>query len=589
MRLRRHFVSALACLMLCAFAPARIHAETPTSVLSLIPAEADLLFEIRSPRKIHDLLQQWEALKELQKFPNAREFLTSTQARRFFQLLAYYEKELGASYPDLVDRLTSGGVAVGVKFGPNPAPLLLAIQGKDEKLTAEISKIALKVLEEELQRQESKERPQTTTYQNVKVVNVGKEFHLATLGSVILIANHDKALQRGIDLYKGKSKGSLADSPSVKEAFNVLPKDPLARFWLNMETVRKGPGGAEAFKTPREPIQTIFFGNYFDVLGRTPSLCGALAMTPAGFLTTIRVPRGREGMGPELGLHMPLDPKQTGTKPLLEPKGVLYSDSNYLDLARIWEDRSKLFGKDAIKAMEDFDKDSSRIPFVKVQLSKMLTEAGSYHRFVAVNQPKGGYTKQPKTTVPAFAIVLEMRDPDAFTKTVDPVLRSAAFFVGGQASLKLVEEKYKDCNLVGYRFPEDKPLRADVNDTRFGYSPCFFNVGNQFVASSTIELGRELIDILQAEAKAPGKPEVATSRVRTYATGVAEILQLFEDQLVTQAILDQAVPANEAREQVKAFIELVRRQGSLGYQVVFTEKEFHFDILIKGEKAARTK
>ena len=39
--------------------------------------------------------------------------------------------------------------------------------------------------------------------------------------------------------------------------------------------------------------------------------------------------------------------------------------------------------------------------------------------------------------------------------------------------LKLVEEKHGDLTLVGYRFPEDVPLRGDTNDLRFNFSPCF--------------------------------------------------------------------------------------------------------------------
>ena len=116
-------------------------------------------------------------------------------------------------------------------------------------------------------------------------------------------------------------------------------------------------------------------------------------------------------------------------------------------------------------------------------------------------------------------------------------------------------------------------------------------VGNQFVACSTIELARELIDLLQTEARTSPQPIAATSRSRIYASGIAEIIQLFEDQFVTQAILDQAVPAKEAREQVKAFIELLRRQGSLGTDVTFSEKEFRFDLFSAAvkDKGKRTK
>ena len=75
----------------------------------------------------------------------------------------------------------------------------------------------------------------------------------------------------------------------------------------------------------------------------------------------------------------------------------------------------------------------------------------------------------------------------------EPLLRAAALFGGSQASLKMTEEKIQDCNLVGYRFPEDKPLKADVNDIRFNFSPCFVAVGNQFMVASRIQLGKELI------------------------------------------------------------------------------------------------
>ncbi len=580
MRHKSLFLAGLACLLLCA---PRSRAEAPPSPLRLIPAEADLLVEFKSVRQLHDLILDLDVVKELRKFPNTREFFNSTQARRFFQLLAYYEKELGQQYPDLLEQLTGGGVALGVKLGPNPGPLLLVVQGKDEKLTKQFTEMALKVIEQEFQRQEAKQKVEKITADGTEFVKIG-DLLLTTVGSTILLSNNDVALHKALALARGKGGKSLADVESVREAYRLLPGGLLTVGWLNMETIRKAPGAADFYKTPRDAGLSITFGSYVDVLGRAPFVCFGLARTSEGILTTIRLPRGREGMGAELALHMPTDAKLPGSRPLLAPKGVLYSDSNYLDLARIWEDREKLFNKQAVKAMEDFNKNTGRFPLPGLQLSKLLTTAGTYHRTVVVNQPKAGYKTQPKTSIPAFALLFEMRDPKTFSQTLEAVLRAAALFAGNQAGLKLTEEKYRDLNLVGYRFPEDRPLRQDVNDVRFNFSPCFCRVGNQFVLCSTIELGRELIDLLQAEAQGPIPAAPATSRTRIYSSGIAEILQLFEDQLVTQAILDQAVPANEAREQVKAFIELVRRQGTLNLDITFQEKQTSLDIRIKTEK-----
>src|SRR6185437_8166875 len=116
--------------------------------------------------------------------------------------------------------------------------------------------------------------------------------------------------------------------------------------------------------------------------------------------------------------------------------------------------------------------------------------------------------------------------------------------------------------IVGYRFDdktepkEGDVLKQDVNDIRFNFSPCYVRVDNQFLLCSTIELCRELIDILVAEKKNPSKSKLPASD-RFSAAGFAQLLGGVKDQLIAQTILDQAVPPGEAREQVQAFIKLV--------------------------------
>src|SRR5262249_50850280 len=74
------------------------------------------------------MLERWSDLHPI------KEYRDSTNARLFGQLVACFEKELGAKWPDLLDRLAGGGAVVAVKPGPNPAPALLVLQGKDEQL-----------------------------------------------------------------------------------------------------------------------------------------------------------------------------------------------------------------------------------------------------------------------------------------------------------------------------------------------------------------------------------------------------------------------------------------------------------------------
>src|SRR5262249_40056911 len=129
-----------------------------------------------------------------------------------------------------------------------------------------------------------------------------------------------------------------------------------------------------------------------------------------------------------------------------------------------------------------------------------------------------------------------------------------------------------------------KVLKQDVNDIRFNFTPCFVRVGNQYVICSTLDLCKELIDLLQAEAKAPAPMTPTTIRDKFYSAGIAEILSVFEDTFTTHGVLDQAIPAEEARAQVKAFVAIVRDLGVFTAEATFEEKSFRYDFRARPKK-----
>src|ERR1700682_6452353 len=101
----------------------------PPSPLRLVPREADLLLEVPHPRRLVESVTTLDLLKQLQAFSAVREIYDSTNYRRFNQLGAYFEKQLGFKWPELLDRLAGGGAVLAVKLGPDPAPSLFVFQG----------------------------------------------------------------------------------------------------------------------------------------------------------------------------------------------------------------------------------------------------------------------------------------------------------------------------------------------------------------------------------------------------------------------------------------------------------------------------
>ena len=112
----------------------------------------------------------------------------------------------------------------------------------------------------------------------------------------------------------------------------------------------------------------------------------------------------------------------------------------------------------------------------------------------------------------------------------------------------------------------------------FNISPCFAKVGNQFFVASTVELGRELVDMLQ---KPDGAASPKTTQMRAYAAGAATLLKAFEDQLLTQAILDRATTVEEARKEAARLVEWIRNLGRLQMELEYGPSEFQFDIRLK--------
>lgn len=552
-------------------------ADNPPDPLRLVPDEADLFLKIERPRKLIETGLNLDAFKQLRELEAVQEVYDSTNFRRLYQLVSYYEKELGIPWPEILDRVAGGGIVVAAKVGKDPAPILVVVQGTDERFFKKFLKLSLDVIDQELTRQGAPQELTRGTYHDHETFKVGNDLRAGVAGSALLISNKDDTLQKALDLYKADGKKSLAQVAKVAEARRLLPQDPLAWVWFNLDVAHKAPQAKDIFTRPRnDAILTVLFGGLLDVVGRSPFVCAALSQEKDGLLATVRLPRGLDGLPPELATHVP-PADQLAPRPLLEPKSVLLSESVYFDPGKFWEKRKDLFNDKQIKTFEDFDKKSSLF-LLGNRFSQVVTKIGTRHRFVAVNQPEFGYPTKPDQPIPAFALVVEMRDP-SLGKSAEAMVRGAALLAGTQVKLKLVEEKKDGVNIIGYRFLEGSKVRINSRNFVNNFSPCLAVVGDQLVACSTLELCHELVGLLEKESqdtKTPGPGASVLTRI--YPEGGAEALRSTQDRLIAQTILSRAVTPDDARKQVNLLIDWFRQLGSVRVESIYAVKDFRFDI-----------
>lgn len=554
--------------------PASVLADGPKDPLRFVPSQAEIVVKVERPRALLEAVEKHELVQEALKIGGVREFYDSTNFRRLNQLIAYFEKELGKDKYELLDGLTGGGIAFAAKFS-KPSAVMLAVQAKDEALLKRFAKMLHDLAEKELARQEVKEPIKKTTYEGIDTYRFGP-VRLALIDGALLLTNEDNVLKHLLHSHLGKEKiEPITKLASFNEGKKTIPATAHVWTWLNMEAIHQLPDYKTGFEAGiQDPNVIILFGGLVDVLKRTPYLTAYLAQEQSDWRIRVHMPRGREGMAPIAKMVLPQ--KDPGSLPLLQPPRTFASLSYFMDLGEFWKHRDKIFNEKQAKSLDDAEKQAAKF-LGGVKLGTLFQQMGNHQRVVFASPAFSPYKTEPATKIPAFAVVFDMRDPQ-FAKSMNFILRGAALIgtFATKSGLKMVETQHSGCNMVCYYFPENKPFEGDPNGVRFNFSPCFTTVGDQLVLSSTVELGKDLIDEIKRGSKDAAQP--ATMRTQLYATGAAQALRAGEEQVLTQLILAQALPPGAAREEVGRIIALVERFGVLSLEMNYGQNDFRFDV-----------
>jgi hypothetical protein len=563
------FRAAIAFLLV--FGPTALAADP----LDRIPAQAGFVFKVENPRQFVQGLTKIDAYHGLQQFPAVKEYLDSTQVRRFFQVVKYLEAELGGPWPEQLDKVAGNGIALGVALAPEPQPALLVIEGTDAATVAKAFKLFAATVQEEVARGEGKQEVMKAEVEGVPVLGVGKDFRTAHVGTTIYIANKDVALAEALKMAAGKTKGRVTDHATVAAARKLAGKNPAAWGWLDFAKVKESQQSKDFFAATKKDIfQTLLFGSTADAARRAEFIAFAVEQTPRGFSFAVRLPAKRSELDPNMAVHAPMK-GEPGSRPLLMPKGVIYSQSFYLDLGFLWKERNKLFNPENLKDVEKGIKDLDKV-LPNTSFGQLLEMSGPYHRLVSAHTGEKLYGIEPGQVIPPSAYVASMRDAQ-YGETMDALLRAGGLIAGFQTGWKLSEETFDGVKLVTYRFPEKAdPKFDDDENLRFNAAPTFAVVGDSLVVGSTPGIVKLLIPELKKESKASGSPVVW--RASAFADGASRFLNAAPEPTVTQAILTQGIGLAEAKEQTRKFADWLKTIGSLDVSIDHAAEMYEFKL-----------
>ncbi|HEX3147443.1 MAG TPA: hypothetical protein VHR66_05125 [Gemmataceae bacterium] len=554
--------------------------------LRFFPETTDIVVKVEKPRLLAESVLKHDLAKEAMQLQVVRDFLDNATYRRFFQLVAHFEHELGSPWPELIDKLAGGGMALGAKFsGDNNAPVVIAVQGTDEKTVTKFFNLAVSLLEEERTRQGAGEPMKHKSYEGFDGVELDKDAIAAHKGDVILFSNKGEALKSAIDHYtkvqkdpKTKTVATIAN----KQSSSILPAGPAAWLWLNLKPIKELPQIKDLFEMPRANfILTFVAAGQLDVARRSDFLTIGLYADKGDFRVAVRMPAGRDGMATDVELHLPKDPKIGGTLPLLEPQGVLASHSFYLDLDTMYKKREQIFPPDIAKGFAEGEQQISRF-LINSSLPEFLSQSGVHYRLVAArHETVPDYKTEPEIKLPAFAAVISMRNPK-FAKTMSALIHAGSAALAQQVSYKSWDEEIAGVPAFGYTFREGGKFPDDPQNLHLNYQPTFGAYKDQYILASNKGLFKELVGILEKEDRT--RPMSQNMQARAYASGAGDFAGTAAEAALASTIVGQALKVGDARKQTEALFKFLPKLGTVGIETDYTANEFRLDITWKTKK-----
>lgn len=558
-----------------------------TELLRWVPEEADFAIAIARPGMVADTLRDLLESERLRELPAYREAREQINVRRFLQLLRYAEQELGKPWRELVDALVGDGIVLAGKYAPSPAPLLLIVCGRDAALLQQAVRIFSDVAEQELARRDLPSQRREHQRSELKITQLG-EVYYTVQGPRLLLSNRLEVFDYVAPLLAGKGERSLASAAKWQAARRSIPQEAIAWAWADLRPPKSLPQVRQVVELPGDvPLAHVFFGRYLDLFRRADYLTAWLTLQRQELHLTLYAPAGWKEASPAACAQMPADGRVQLRPPLCVP-GTIYTSSFYFDPASFLQQRDKLLRPEQRQAFEEFDKNSSKF-LLGTRFSELVSGLGSRHRLIVAQPDRQTYSQGPGTVIPSFAVVLELKNAEKTGTRLAAMLRGAALLASFQTRLELVEENHDGVKLVGYRFAENDANRGVQNGLLFNFSPCFAQVGDQFMLCSTLDLGRQIIRVLRSEkwpaADSPDKRGGLTQTAAVplftdvfYWPSVATLLQGAEEQLVVQYMLERAQNLESARKQARQVTELVRSLGQLDLRLYMADEQTRLEV-----------
>jgi len=553
MSVKAGFILSLSLALLLPNSPAA--AQGP-SAAQCIPQDALIYLNVSRPKALLERLTSDEMVEAITSVPLYQKQATEPKFREFVNAIGFIETSLGTDWRTGLARLTEGGMAIAIC--PNDTVVAI-VDAEDQNLLERLHGIFLGIAQSEAANQGHSERVASKDYDGVTAWTFdGKEAH-AILGRRLIFANRSESLKTILDLHIAKDGPSLVKSPTYQAAQRAAKADAVATVFVNLKPFTSLPPIAKVLdKSRQNPLAALFFAGIAESLRNSTWL--SLGLDVEGNTLALEALTDGKVAGQASPAAFALPQKAgVGAWPNLSVPRRIAALSLYRDLYGFYGAKDDLFPERTSGLI--FFENMMGIFFTGRDLtSEVLAETEPEVRLVLAEQQYDPEVGTPQVRLPAFAMVLRLRDPEKFGPVVEEAWQKAVglinFTRGQQALPGLIIDRpaYAETKFTMAYFATTDVEDKTKLDIRFNARPALAMLGDYLILSSTDGLACDLIDVLRDDRSVRRTALAQThSLLEVDAGQVASILRANRETLVKQDM----VKKGKTQEQAAAGIDML--------------------------------
>ena len=521
-----------------------------------IPQDAVISLEVSQPKALLELLTGEKATEAIAALPIYQKQASTPQFTEFLNLINFIELTLDTDWRTGLAKLTGGGIT----FAICPENTVLAIiDAEDERLLQRLHEILLNMA-----RSENDNQAASQEYGDVTAWSFnGKESH-AIISKRLVFANRPEGLKAILELRADDKGTNLTSNSAYQAAKRAAKPDAVATVFANLKSLIQVPNIAQLLDKQRQnPLASLLFSGIVEALRDSSWLVLGLHIEDNTLLFQASVDGKIAAQTSPAAFALPNKPGD-GALPNLSVPRRIAALSLYRDLHQFYAAKDDLFPERTSGLI--FFENMMGIFFSGRDLTnEVLIETKPEIRLVVAEQEYDPAIGTPQVKLPAFALILRLRNPEQLNEVVEEAWQKAIglinFTRGQQAMPGLIIDRpiHKETKYTVAYFSTAGIEDKTNLDQRFNLRPALALPGEYLVLSSTDCLAKDLIDSLNREMEQTTKPFAGThSLVEIEGGQFASILQANRMTLVRGDMVKKGNTQEQSEAGIDMLISLVK-------------------------------